>query len=85
MLALKFSHDTYFYLGHSIQMRDSVARVYPHWLPNIPLSRYVISCLQLLFWIPYIWCVCALVIFGQQCVLGLYMYADYHCSLSKCI
>ncbi|XP_006032455.1 tetratricopeptide repeat protein 38-like isoform X1 [Alligator sinensis] len=41
MLALKFSHDTYFYLGHSIQMRDSVARVYPHWLPNIPLSSYV--------------------------------------------
>uniref|UniRef100_A0A9L0JXI2 Tetratricopeptide repeat protein 38 n=1 Tax=Equus asinus TaxID=9793 RepID=A0A9L0JXI2_EQUAS len=41
MLALKFSHDTYFYLGHQEQMRDSVARVYPFWTPNIPLSSYV--------------------------------------------
>ncbi|XP_019371489.1 PREDICTED: tetratricopeptide repeat protein 38-like isoform X1 [Gavialis gangeticus] len=41
MLALKFSQGTYFYLGHHIQMRDSVARVYPHWTPDIPLSSYV--------------------------------------------
>lgn len=41
LLALKFAHDTYFYLGSSIQMRDSVARVLPYWSPNIPFSSYV--------------------------------------------
>ncbi|XP_010136741.1 PREDICTED: tetratricopeptide repeat protein 38, partial [Buceros rhinoceros silvestris] len=41
LLALKFSHDTYFYLGYPVQMRDSVARVYPFWTPDIPLSSYV--------------------------------------------
>uniref|UniRef100_A0A671ELI3 Tetratricopeptide repeat protein 38 n=1 Tax=Rhinolophus ferrumequinum TaxID=59479 RepID=A0A671ELI3_RHIFE len=41
MLALKFSHDAYFYLGYQEQMRDSVARIYPFWTPAIPLSSYV--------------------------------------------
>ncbi|XP_060044784.1 tetratricopeptide repeat protein 38 isoform X2 [Erinaceus europaeus] len=41
MLALKFSHDAYFYLGYQEQMRDSVARIYPFWTPTIPLSSYV--------------------------------------------
>ncbi|XP_061214697.1 tetratricopeptide repeat protein 38 isoform X2 [Neopsephotus bourkii] len=41
LLALRFSQDTYFYLGYQIQMRDSVARVYPFWTPDIPLSSYV--------------------------------------------
>lgn len=41
LLALKFSHDTYFYLGYPVQMRDSVARVYPFWTSDIPLSRWV--------------------------------------------
>uniref|UniRef100_A0A8D0HHD8 Tetratricopeptide repeat protein 38 n=1 Tax=Sphenodon punctatus TaxID=8508 RepID=A0A8D0HHD8_SPHPU len=41
MLALKFAHDAYFYLGYQRQMRDSVARVYRHWTPDIPLSSYV--------------------------------------------
>nr|KAF6498387.1 tetratricopeptide repeat domain 38 [Rousettus aegyptiacus] len=41
MLALKFSHDAYFYLGYQEQMRDSVARIYPFWTPAIPLSNYV--------------------------------------------
>ncbi|XP_044535215.1 tetratricopeptide repeat protein 38 [Gracilinanus agilis] len=41
MLALKFSHDAFFYLGYLAQMRDSVARVFPYWTPNIPLSSYV--------------------------------------------
>ncbi|KAM9292903.1 tetratricopeptide repeat protein 38 isoform 2-T2 [Morus bassanus] len=41
LLALKFAQDTYFYLGYHIQMRDSVARVYPFWTPDIPLSSYV--------------------------------------------
>ncbi|KAF7663176.1 hypothetical protein LDENG_00216370 [Lucifuga dentata] len=41
MLALKFAHDGYFYLGAQTQMRDSVARVLPHWKPHVPLSRYL--------------------------------------------
>ncbi|XP_008153637.2 tetratricopeptide repeat protein 38 isoform X1 [Eptesicus fuscus] len=41
MLALKFSHDAYFYLGYQQQMRDSAARVYPFWTPDVPLSSYV--------------------------------------------
>nr|XP_038022529.1 tetratricopeptide repeat protein 38 isoform X2 [Anas platyrhynchos] len=41
LLALKFSQDTYFYLGYHIQMRDSVARVFPFWTPDVPLSSYV--------------------------------------------
>lgn len=41
LLALKFSQDTYFYLGYHIQMRDSVARVFPFWTPDVPLSRLV--------------------------------------------
>ncbi|XP_042351410.1 tetratricopeptide repeat protein 38 isoform X2 [Plectropomus leopardus] len=41
MLALKFAHDAYFYSGAQIQMRDSVARVLPHWKPHMPLSSYL--------------------------------------------
>lgn len=41
MLALKLSHDAYFYLGSREQMRDSVARVYPFWTADVPLSSYV--------------------------------------------
>ncbi|XP_004642461.1 tetratricopeptide repeat protein 38 [Octodon degus] len=41
MLALKFAHDGYFYLGYLEQMRDSVARVYRFWTPDVPLSSYV--------------------------------------------
>ncbi|CAK6444029.1 unnamed protein product [Pipistrellus nathusii] len=41
MLALKFSHDAYFYLGYQEQMRDSAARVAPFWTPGVPLSSYV--------------------------------------------
>lgn len=40
MLALKFAHDGYFYMGAQTQMRDSVVRVLPHWKPHMPLSRY---------------------------------------------
>lgn len=39
LLAIKLAHDTYFYLGRQTQMRDSIARVYPHWTQDIPLSR----------------------------------------------
>ncbi|OCT88068.1 hypothetical protein XELAEV_18016696mg [Xenopus laevis] len=41
LLALKFAHDCYFYLGEQRQMRDSVARVLPYWKPETPLSSYV--------------------------------------------
>ncbi|XP_041853271.1 tetratricopeptide repeat protein 38 isoform X2 [Melanotaenia boesemani] len=41
MLALKFSHDAYFYMGAQTPMRDSVARVLPHWKPHMPLSSYL--------------------------------------------
>ncbi|XP_072256361.1 tetratricopeptide repeat protein 38 [Pyxicephalus adspersus] len=41
LLALKFAHDAYFYLGQQTQMRDSVARVLPYWTPKTPLSSYV--------------------------------------------
>ncbi|XP_018425895.1 PREDICTED: tetratricopeptide repeat protein 38 [Nanorana parkeri] len=41
LLALKFAHDAYFYLGQQTQMRDSVARVLPFWTPKNPLTSYV--------------------------------------------
>ncbi|KAM5172841.1 tetratricopeptide repeat protein 38 [Mantella aurantiaca] len=41
LLALKFCHDSYFYLGQQTQMRDSVGRVLPYWTPKTPLSSYV--------------------------------------------
>ncbi|XP_030646868.1 tetratricopeptide repeat protein 38 [Chanos chanos] len=41
MLALKFAHDGFFYLGYQTQMRDSVARVLPHWKPHMPLYSYL--------------------------------------------
>ncbi|TRY53880.1 hypothetical protein DNTS_035627 [Danionella cerebrum] len=39
LLALKFAHDGFFYLGEQTLMRDSVARVMPHWKPQMPLYR----------------------------------------------
>ncbi|XP_037538691.1 tetratricopeptide repeat protein 38 [Nematolebias whitei] len=41
MLALKFAHDSYFYMGAQVPMRDSVARVLPHWKPHMPLFSYL--------------------------------------------
>ncbi|XP_061773863.1 tetratricopeptide repeat protein 38 isoform X1 [Nerophis ophidion] len=41
LLALKFAHDSYFYMGAQTQMRDSVARVLPYWKPHIPLSSHL--------------------------------------------
>uniref|UniRef100_A0A0B7A801 Tetratricopeptide repeat protein 38 n=1 Tax=Arion vulgaris TaxID=1028688 RepID=A0A0B7A801_9EUPU len=43
ILALKFAHDTYFYLGYSYQIRDSVARVLPYWNSTTPLYGYVLG------------------------------------------
>lgn len=41
LLALKFAHDAYFYMGTQVPMRDSVARVLPFWKPHIPLFSYL--------------------------------------------
>lgn len=41
MVALKFAHDSYFYSGAQVQMRDSVARVLPHWKPHMPFYGYL--------------------------------------------
>ncbi|XP_020796842.1 tetratricopeptide repeat protein 38 [Boleophthalmus pectinirostris] len=41
LLALKFAHDAYFYMGAQTPMRDSVARVLPHWKPHMPMSSYL--------------------------------------------
>ena len=41
ILAIKFAHDSYFYLGNSLMIRDSVARVLPHWKSSDPLYGYL--------------------------------------------
>ncbi len=42
-LALRFAHDTYFYLGHSMTIRDSVARVLPAWDPGRPHYGFILG------------------------------------------
>jgi tetratricopeptide (TPR) repeat protein len=42
-LALRFCHDSYFYLGHSLSVRDSVARVLPAWDPQSPNYGFVLG------------------------------------------
>ncbi len=42
-LALRFAHDTYFYLGHSLSIRDSVARVLPRWDRANPNYGFVLG------------------------------------------
>lgn len=42
-LALRFAHDTYFYLGHSMSIRDSIARVLPAWEPGRPHYGYILG------------------------------------------
>ncbi|VDK59808.1 unnamed protein product [Anisakis simplex] len=41
LLALKFAHDAYFYLGDRYAIRDSVARVLPHWNATMPCYSYL--------------------------------------------
>lgn len=41
MLALKFAHDSYFYLAYHPQMRDGIARVIPYWKKSMPLYGYL--------------------------------------------
>ncbi|KAK3586633.1 hypothetical protein CHS0354_028490 [Potamilus streckersoni] len=43
ILALKFAHDSYFFLGFSSQMRDSIGRILPHWKPDMPLYGYLLG------------------------------------------
>ncbi|KAK7489432.1 hypothetical protein BaRGS_00019376 [Batillaria attramentaria] len=43
MLALKFAHDSYFYLGQSAQIRDSIARVVPQYKTSNPYYGYLLG------------------------------------------
>jgi len=40
-LAIKFAHDSYFYLGDSVNIRESVARILPHWKSTDALYGYL--------------------------------------------
>lgn len=42
-LALRFAHDSYFYLGHSFSIRDSIARVLDQWDRDDPLYGFVLG------------------------------------------
>ena len=42
-LALRFAHDSYFYLGHSMSIRDSIARVLPAWDEGGPHYGYILG------------------------------------------
>jgi len=42
-LALRFVHDAYFFLGQSLRIRDSVARVLPAWDNQNPLTSFVLG------------------------------------------
>ncbi|XP_048862504.1 tetratricopeptide repeat protein 38-like [Brienomyrus brachyistius] len=41
MLAIKFAQVNLFFLGYKTQMRDTLARVLPHWKPHMPLYSYL--------------------------------------------
>jgi tetratricopeptide (TPR) repeat protein len=41
--ALRFAHDTYFYLGDSANLRDSIARVLPAWSPDHPFYGFILG------------------------------------------
>ncbi|HVJ41204.1 MAG TPA: tetratricopeptide repeat protein [Dongiaceae bacterium] len=41
--ALRFAHDTYFYLGDSANIRDSIARVLPTWPADHPLYGFLLG------------------------------------------
>ncbi|VDN27953.1 unnamed protein product [Gongylonema pulchrum] len=41
MLAVKFAHDAYFYLGDKESIRDSIARVFPKWNTSAPCYSYL--------------------------------------------
>uniref|UniRef100_A0AAF5PYB3 Tetratricopeptide repeat protein 38 n=3 Tax=Wuchereria bancrofti TaxID=6293 RepID=A0AAF5PYB3_WUCBA len=41
LLALKFAHDAYFYLGNKQCIRDSIARILPKWKSTTPCYSYL--------------------------------------------
>uniref|UniRef100_A0A915EWJ8 Tetratricopeptide repeat protein 38 n=1 Tax=Ditylenchus dipsaci TaxID=166011 RepID=A0A915EWJ8_9BILA len=41
LMAIKFSHDAYFFMGDSLGKRDSVERVISKWKPEIPMYSYL--------------------------------------------
>ena len=42
-LALRFAHNSYYYLGHSQSIRDSVARVLPFWDSDDPKYGFILG------------------------------------------
>ncbi len=42
-LALRFAHDAYLFLGRSLSIRDSVARVLPAWSLDNPLTSFIVG------------------------------------------
>ena len=42
-LALRLAQDAYFLMGQSAAMRDSAARVWPHWRDDDPLTSFVLG------------------------------------------
>ncbi|MGA9849940.1 MAG: tetratricopeptide repeat protein [Roseiarcus sp.] len=42
-LALRFGQDAYFFLGQSLALRDSIARVLPAWDRDNPLTSFVLG------------------------------------------
>jgi tetratricopeptide (TPR) repeat protein len=42
-LALRLAQDAYFFLGASAAMRDSIARVWPDWRDDDPLTSFVLG------------------------------------------
>ena len=46
ILAAKFAHDSYFYLGYHERMRDCISRILPFWDPSLPLYSYLFGMLS---------------------------------------
>tara|TARA_Y100000588_G_scaffold119565_1_gene130896 strand:- start:2204 stop:3595 length:1392 start_codon:yes stop_codon:yes gene_type:complete len=44
LLALRLAHNMHFFLGDIWRMRDSIARVLPHWDEKIPGYGFVLGC-----------------------------------------
>lgn len=44
ILAMRLAHTMHFFLGDLAQMRDSMARVMPHWTEDVPGYGFVLGC-----------------------------------------
>lgn len=44
ILALRLAHTMHFFLGDLAQMRDSMARVMPHWHEDVPGYGFILGC-----------------------------------------